>query len=376
MLQIRHEPTPAALIGGPLVSIVVPTLNERANVNMVIEALRHAMGTLPWEVIFVDDNSKDGTAEEAKQIARSDNHVRCIRRIGRRGLASAGAEGFLASSAPYVALMDGDLQHDETLLPQMFQMLESGDDVVIASRYIAGGSSSGLASTERATLSLWGGLLANRLLKIRCSDAMSGFFMMRREVFDKLAPRLSTIGFKLLADILASADQPLAIAELPLRFRARLAGDSKLDTGVKVDFLLLLLDKTVGRVAPVRFVLFSLIGASGLAVHMAALAFLHLIAGIGFELAQALAASVAMTSNFLINNAVTYRDRRLNGARLLTGLLTFYAICAVGFIANVGIANAVFTSGTNWLLAGVAGACVGAVWNFAMSSQLTWKAST
>lgn len=373
MLQITERPTPAASIAAPLVSIVVPTLNERPNVHVVVEAVRRAMGSLPWEVIFVDDNSRDGTAEEAKQLARDDGHVRCIRRIGRRGLASAGVEGFLASSAPYVALMDGDLQHDESLLPLMLDQLERGSDVVIASRYIIGGSSSGLANAERAMLSQWGGILANRILRIRCSDAMSGFFMMRREVFDRLAPRLSTIGFKLLADILASANEPLSIAELPLLFRERHAGDSKLDTGVKLDFLLLLLDKTLGRVAPVRFILFSLVGAMGLAVHLAILTALHQIGHLEFAVAQALAAAIAMTSNFLVNNSGTYRDRRLKGLRLVKGLLTFYFICAVGFVANVGIANAVFATGTNWLLAGIAGACVGAVWNFAASSEFTWK---
>lgn len=375
MLQITERPTPTTSIAAPLVSIVVPTLNERPNVHVVVEALRHAMGALPWEVIFVDDNSRDGTAEEAKQLARDDGHVRCIRRIGRRGLASAGVEGFLASSAPYVALMDGDLQHDESLLPLMFDKLERGCDIVIASRYITGGSSSGLANAERAMLSQWGGVLANRILRIRCSDTMSGFFMMRREVFDRLAPRLSTIGFKLLADILASANEPLSITELPLRFRERHAGDSKLDTGVKLDFLLLLLDKTLGRIAPVRFILFSLVGAMGLAVHLTILTALHQIAHLEFAVAQALAAAFAMTSNFLVNNSVTYRDRRLKGLHLMKGLLTFYFIGAVGFIANVGIANAVFATGTTWLLAGIAGACVGAVWNFAASSEFTWKAA-
>jgi dolichol-phosphate mannosyltransferase len=338
--------------------------------------LRRTLGEVAWEVIFVDDNSADGTAEEAKRIARHDPRVRCIRRIGRRGLASAGIEGFLASAAPYVALMDGELQHDENLLPLMLAGLQaSGDDIVIASRYIAGGSSAGLANKGRARLSQWGGMLANNLLRIPGSDVMSGFFMMRREVFDAIAPRLSAQGFKLLADILASAATPLKIAEVPLKFRERHAGESKLDAGVKLDFLMLLLDKTVGRVVPVRFLLFSLVGTFGLAVHLTVLGLFHLALGTQFALAQGVAAATAMTTNFLINNAVTYRDRKLKGWRLVQGLVTFYAVCSLGFIANVGVANAIFAGSANWLLSGIAGACVGAVWNFAASNALTWKAA-
>ena len=360
----------------PMVSIVVPTLNERANIGPLVAALHQAMGRIAWEVILVDDNSRDGTADEVKRIAQQDPRVRCIRRIGRRGLASAGIEGFLASSAPYVALMDGDLQHDETLLPRMLSVLQSdGKDIVIASRYIAGGSSAGLANEERARLSAWGGLLAKKLLGIPGSDVMSGFFMMRRETFDALAPRLSAQGFKLLADILASSPSPMKIAEVPLRFRERYAGESKLDTGVKLDFLMLLLDKTVGRVLPVRFFVFSLVGSFGLAVHLAALGLLYAALGGSFEFSQAVAAAIAMTTNFLINNVVTYRDRKLKGFSLLRGLITFYGVCGLGFVANVGVANAIFADGANWLLSGIAGACVGAVWNYAVSNVLTWKAA-
>ena len=360
----------------PLLSIIVPTLNERANIEPLVDALYHAMGDVAWEVIFVDDNSRDGTAETVKTIAQSDPHVRCIRRIGRRGLASAGVEGFLASSSPYVALMDGDMQHDETLLLRMLNALQSGDsDIVIASRYVAGGSSAGLADQNRARLSHWGGLLANKLLRIPGSDPMSGFFMMRRDTFDALAPRLSAQGFKLLADILASSQLPLRVAELPLQFRQRHAGESKLDAGVKIDFLMLLLDKTIGRFLPIRFFLFSLVGTLGLAVHLTALGFLYLAFGTQFALSQAAAAATAMTTNFLVNNAVTYRDRKLKGARLVRGLLSFYAVCSFGFLANVGIANAIFAGGANWLLSGIAGACVGAVWNYAASNVLTWKSA-
>jgi dolichol-phosphate mannosyltransferase len=363
-----------ALAPTPVVSIVVPTLNERDNVQALVEAVAGAMGDIAWELIFVDDDSRDGTAETAKAIARRDPRVRCIRRVGRRGLSSAGIEGFLSSAAPFVALMDADLQHDQQLLPRMLEALRQGDtELVVASRYVEGGSAAGLSSKGRSLLSRAGGELARRLLGLSLTDPMSGYFMMRREVFDGLVPRLSAHGFKLLADIVASSQRPLSIRELPMEMRARHAGESKLDAGVSIDFLILLADKTVGRFVPVRFIMFSIVGALGVVVHLAALYLYHFGLGAGFALAQGLAGVTAMTTNFLINNQVTYRDRRLKGLKLLVGLLSFYAVCSVGLIVNVGVADALFERDNAWWVSGVLGALVGAVWNYAVSSVLTWR---
>lgn len=369
-----NDTSQTAADGGPLVSIVVPTLNERGNVEAVIAAVAGAMGSTPWELIFVDDDSPDGTAEAAKAISRRDPRVRCIRRVGRRGLSSAGIEGFLSSSARFVALMDADLQHDQSLLPRMVAALSAGEaDLVVASRYVEGGSAEGLDGRHRALLSRAGGALARGMLSISLTDPMSGFFMMRRDRFDALAPKLSGQGFKLLADIVASASGGLAIRELPMEMRARHAGESKLDAGVNLDFLVLLLEKTVGRFVPVRFILFSMVGAFGVIVHLCALWLYHFAFGATFAVAQAFAGFTAMTTNFLINNAVTYRDRRLRGLGLLVGLLSFYAVCSVGLVVNVGVADALFDRENSWWLAGVLGALVGAVWNYAAASVVTWR---
>jgi dolichol-phosphate mannosyltransferase len=352
-------------LASPDLTIVSPTLDERDNVG--------PLAGIAWEIVFVDDDSADGTAEVVKAMARADTRVRCIRRVGRRGLAGAAIEGFLSSSAPYVALIDADLQHDETALRRMFEALTSGDaELAIGSRHVAGGSSAGLSSQARVTLSDLGGWLANRVTRVPVSDPMSGFFMARREVIDAVAPKLSGQGFKILTDILASSERPLRVVEVGYGFRERLHGTSKLDTGVLIDYATLLADKTIGRFVPVRFLMFAAIGALGVFVHLGMLWLVHLAAGASFALGQGIAAFTAMTTNFLLNNLLTFRDRRLKGRALVTGLLSFYAVCSVGFVANVGVGDFLFGQGQRWWIAGVAGALVAAVWNYAASSVFTW----
>ncbi len=361
-------------MSAPQISIISPTYNERSNLGALVTAIRTALEGVEWELIVVDDHSPDGTAQLARKMAREEPRLRCLYRIGRRGLSTAAIEGFLSSSAPFIALIDADMQHDETRLPQMLALLQqTGAELVIGSRYVEGGSADGLSNQMRENLSRWGGALARKVLKAHTSDPMSGFFAMRRDVFEKLAPDLSGHGFKILVDILASADRPLEIAEVPYTFRERFSGTSKLDTAAKLDYLMLLLDKTIGRYMPLRFVLFSAVGTLGLGVHLATLALLHFGSGLNFITAQGLAAMTAMTTNFLLNNLITYRDRRLKGWRLLTGLVSFYLVCAVGLFANVGVASTFYRTNASWWIAGLFGALVSAVWNYAASSAVTWR---
>jgi dolichol-phosphate mannosyltransferase len=197
--------------------------------------------------------------------------------------------------------------------------------------------------------------------------------MMRRNKFDSLAGRLSTQGFKILLDIVASSSDRLNVVELPYHFRPRQHGSSKLDSLVVLQYAGLLLAKLSGDRISVRFVLFALVGASGLFVHMLALKGMLSVGNIGFTAAQTLAAYVAMTWNFFMNNQLTYRDRRLKGAAALAGLLSFYAVCSVGAIANVGVASWIYNGLPTWWLAGTAGALMGAVFNYATSSVFTWR---
>ena len=362
-----------AMTLGPELAVVIPTLNEKDNVVPLVELLDAVLDGVSWEVIFVDDDSLDGTAKRIREISRRDRRVRCLQRIGRRGLTTACIEGALATSAPFVAVMDADMQHDEKLLPQMLATLKSEPvDLVVGSRYVGGGGIGGWNSA-RASMSAFAARLSRLICKADIADPMSGFFMLRREVLEGALRRLSGQGFKILLDILASSPQSLRLRELPYEFRERQRGESKLDTLAAWESMMLIADKLIGHVVPVRFALFAFVGGVGLFVHMSTLWFALTVAGAAFDPAQASASVAAMTSNFFLNNLFTYRDRRLRGLALLRGLVTFYAICALGAVANVGIAGYVFSRNEVWWLAGLAGVAVGSVWNYAVSSVFTWK---
>ena len=372
---VDPQPAPPAwerMRPAPELSIVVPTFNERENMPRLVETLRIALPDIAWELIIVDDNSPDGTSEAAKSIAAADSRIRCIRRVGRRGLAGACLEGILASQAQYVAVMDGDLQHDEGLLLPMLQLLRRDvANMVVATRYADGGSAAALSS-RRAWGSRLATNLAHRLLKLELSDPMSGFFMLRRELVEKIAPRLSTQGFKILLDIVVTAGDSLRITELPFTFRQRLHGESKLDAGVALEYLGLLLAKATDDRVSLRFTLFCLVGALGIGVHFITLSVGYDLLGIEFVWAQTLAMMVAIASNFAINNALTYRDRRLRGLTFFNGLLRFYLVSMAGLVSNIGVSDWLFVSAQKWWVAGLAGAVIGVVWNYVVASQFVW----
>lgn len=359
-------------------TVVVPTYNERENVAELIRLLRATLDGVAWEAVFVDDNSPDATWRLVKRISRVERRVRAIRRVGRRGLAGAVIEGALSSSAPYVAVIDCDLQHDETLLPKMLEPLRAGNaDLVIASRYVGEGQASGGLSAVRQAGSRFANWLGRRILGQDVSDPVSGFFMVRREVVETTAPNLSVEGFKVLFDVMASSDSRLRIVELPYVFRERRHGSSKLDGRAVMDYLTLLVSKASRDVLSPRALSFALVGASGLAVNIAAVWVLHQLgmnAPGRFHLGRAtlIAAVLAMTSNYVLNNAITYRDRRKHGLGLLSGYLKFCAVCSLGLLANVAVAVMIDNATGAWQWAGAAGAGVGAVWNYVVSTLAVW----
>ena len=354
-------------------AVVVPTYSEVDNVDEVIRRVGDALEGVEWELIFVDDDSPDGTAARVLETARRDRRVRLLQRIGRRGLSSACIEGMLATAAPYVAVIDADLQHDERLLPEMLRSLKTEDlDIVVGSRYAPGGGV-GEWDRRRQWMSRFASRLGQLLIRADLADPMSGFFMLRADVLGSGARSLSAVGFKILLDIFASAPRPLRFKELPYEFRQRTAGESKLDHAVLWEYLLMLLQKALGPAIPVRFIAFSLIGGSGVVVHMAVLWTLYRGLGVDFVTGQAAAALVAMTTNFFLNNLLTYRDMRLRGRRLVWGWVSFVLACSVGAIANVGIATYLFRADSYWVLSALAGIVVGAVWNYAVTAVYTWR---
>jgi len=354
-------------------SIVTPTFCEAENVALLVDAVAVALPGVRWEIIFVDDNSPDGTSDTVRAIAQRDARVRVVHRYGRRGLSSACIEGILSSSAPYVAVMDSDMQHDEAILGQMLERLKQGDvDLVVGSRYTEGGST-GDWSRSRLFASRLATRLASRLTRTHIADPMSGFFMVRRDVFLSALPRLSSVGFKILLDIAASTPRPVRLAEIPFTFRNRQHGESKLDTLVLWEYVQLLLDKMFGNLIPARFLSFALVGGSGVVVHFAVLTLLFAGFGDGFAFAQSAATFVATSSNFFLNNKLTYRDQRLRGRSLFVGWVSFNLVCLTGGLANVGIAQYLFSHNNAWVVSALAGIAVTTVWNYAMSSIFTWK---
>ena len=354
-------------------SVVVPTFNEKDNVALLVEKLHDALAGIDWEVIFVDDDSPDGTSETVRKISLSDKRVRILHRIGRRGLSSACVEGMLASAAPYLAVIDGDLQHDEVILPDMLRHLKNEDlDVVVGSRYVNGGGT-GDWDTSRVKVSQFATKLSQFIIPPELTDPMSGFFMIKRDAVEKSMRNLSSIGFKILVDFFASSPTPLKFRELPYVFRSRENGESKLDATAVWDYIMLLLDKTVGKWVPVRFISFTAVGGSGVLLHLLIFSVFFHFLSYSFIVSQSLATVVAMISNFALNNVLTYRDKRLHGSAWFMGLLSFSLACSVGAFANVGIASYIFEENAGWAVAALIGILIGAVWNYAVTSVFTWN---
>ncbi len=358
----------------PELVIVVPTYCERGNVTELGGRLHAALEGIRWEAIFVDDDSPDDTAAEVRAISRADSRIRCLQRIGRRGLSSACIEGMLASSAPVIAVMDADLQHDETRLPLMLEKIRGeGADLVVATRYAAGDGVD-TWDPQRIKMSLTATRLSRFVHDRKISDPMSGFFMLKRGLIESVVRDLSAIGFKLLLDILATAKDPVVIREVPYTFRNRSQGESKLDSLVLWDFGMLLLDKLFGRYIPTRFVAFGLVGGSGILVHMA-VATVLVWSDVRFVLAQTIATGVAMVFNYTVNNILTYRDMRRTGFAWLTGLVSFATGCSFGALLNVALAAYLYAMNAPWMVAAFAGILVGAVWNYAVAARWAWSVS-
>jgi dolichol-phosphate mannosyltransferase len=374
-----YKKSPEAWVA-PQLAVIVPSYNERDNVALLYEKVSDALGSIPFEFIVVDDNSPDGTVDVVREMAQHHSNVRSIHRIGRRGLSSAVIEGISSTAAPYFAVIDADLQHDERILPQMLQKAVAGDHIVVGTRYSAEGSvGEGLSKTREAG-SRFATMLSSLLTGEKLSDPMSGFFLMRRDIFDEIAPSLSDEGFKILLDIIVSAGRfhalhgkELRIGEVPYTFRPRNAGESKMSPIVVIQFLGLIVSKLTRGLLPTSFLLFGLVGGFGVIVHMGTLWLAHERAGLDFVWAQTLAVIVAMTFNFVLNNELTYASKKLRGWRYFTGLLTFYAVCSIGALANVSVASWIYAFDGQFYLAGLLGVLMSVVFNYSVTRVFTWR---
>ena len=358
----------------PSIAVIIPTLNERENIPLIVQRLESLLQKWNWEVVFVDDDSQDGSQNVLLDLARKNPHVRCIRRIGRRGLASACLEGMASSATDIFVVMDADLQHDETILPKMLAAFveDPSLELTVGTRYAGVGAGVGNWSKTRLLVSRLATSLGSLARKTELSDPMSGFFAIRRAVFEETVRKMTGKGFKILLDLVLSAGRPLKTKEFSYQFRTRQHGESKLDIVVAFEYLYLLADKIFGRFVPVRFVVYVLAGLSGLFLHLAALALFYRSGELPFLSAQISATLLAMVSNFLVNNSVTFRQQRLKNAMLVPGLIAYMSICGLGAIVNVQAAEYLYENDIHWWFAGLAGALVGAVWNYAVSTQIVW----
>jgi len=363
--------------GRTQLTVVIPTYNERGNVAEIVSRLDRSLQAIRWEVIFVDDCSRDGTGDVVREIATRDPRVRLILRHNRRGLSSAVVEGALAASAELVAVMDGDLQHDESVLPQLYTTVARGDgEIASASRFLAPGGADGLSSETRHRISNTGIKLANTLFGLQLTDPLTGFFVVRRDVVINALPKLSEVGFKILLDLIATAKPRPKIVEVPFQFRERKHGESKLDNRVMYDFFLFFIEKKIAPILPLpaRFISFGLINSFGILINLAVLTLTMNALGATFQNATLAATVIAMIFNYWANNALTYRDRRLKGFRFYFGFVVFAGLSSVGVIANVGVASMLHAQYQSlfYLVPAVLGALLTVVWNYVVTLAFVW----
>lgn len=353
-----------------LVTVVLPTYNERQNIAAAIAAIASAFARheWSWEILVVDDDSPDRTWEVVERLA--DPRVRCYRRLDRKGLSSAIVDGLSLGRGERLVVADADLQHDLEKIPDLVDALVR-HPLAVGTRYAAGGGTSGW-SRRRLTMSRMATIACQVVLGIRCSDPMSGFFAIRRETFQRLAPRLNPRGYKLLMELLYAA-RPASVGEVPYVFSPRRAGDSKLSSQVIWDFGLSLLELLSRRLVSARFVKYATVGLSGVAVQYGTFYLLwrQLIVD---ESATAAAIATAACSNYLINNWWTFGDRRHHGGEMLRGLLLFILIAGAGALINQAVTWYLHDRhGFDLVFTMAVGIAVTTVWNYFLNLDLTWR---
>jgi dolichol-phosphate mannosyltransferase len=371
--ELGQELTSAGRQAGVQIAVIVPTFKEAQNVPVLVERLAERFGHFRWEVIFVDDNSPDGTSDVVISIARRCPPVRLLFRPSRRGLSSAVIEGIFATTAEYVVVMDGDLQHDESIIPEMIEALRSTDaKLVIGSRHAAGGGNEGMTDTRRR-ISDWSNRLARLALGRDVGDLMSGFFAFRRDDIAPIAARLNGSGFKILLDILFRMAPDDKVVEVPYVFRERASGSSKLGFDAASAFVMMIAERFLGRLVSQRFLKFCMVGTLGVGFHFLILSALLNVGKLEFTPAHLLATLGAATTNFYFNNRWTYGEMTLRGSDWFVGLLKFLSISAVGIFANVGVASAVHGQHVAWQLSAISGIAIGVFWNYMMTKIAVWK---
>jgi len=358
-----------------LLTVVLPAYKERQNIEYVIGQLTLADASHQIaRVIYVDDDSPDDSAEYIKRLPTGSIPVDCIHRIGRQGLSSAVVEGVMLADTKYVAVMDADGQHKASDLMAMLDLLiRQNLDCVVGSRFKTNkviDSHVGM----RHWISQRGNQLSNFVLKRELTDPLTGFFVFKRSLFLEVVREMRPTGFKILIEFLYRLrNHQIRLEEYAIAFATRYDGESKLDSKVILDFADQILGFATKGFLPDKFLGFILVGMSGLAVHFVTLYLFLFQFNLSFNPAQSIATLMAMTSNFSMNNAFTFRRNRLTGLQWLKGLFYFILVCSVGAFANVGAAAFMNNHGQVWWLSAMLGVIVGTVFNFSMARFFVWK---
>ena len=360
-----------------MISVIIPTFNESKNISELINQLLILDISYDIEIIIVDDNSGDGTSDIVRKFIRSDKRIRLISRIGRSGLSSAIKEGCLSASGEIVAVMDADGQHVPSYINKALECFKTSEvDIVVGSRFKTGSSIRGLSKSRER-----GSTLANNLARLSLygfyndlSDFMSGFFVFKRYSCIKFIERIDVNGFKFFYELLSISKGKFKVNEIPILFKERLHGSSKLDLAVVWDFFISLIHSFLMRIFPRRAVSFALVGSIGVLVQLLTIYFLIAVSNLTFEQVLPAGVIVAASSNFAINNMLTFRTQKLIGKSFFFGLIKFLLVSSLPIIANIGITNLIYTQlSVNTFISQIVGILVVFIWNYAASSKVVWN---
>ena len=360
-----------------IISVIIPTYNEYKNLPKLLDQLLNLETIFEKEIIIVDDNSSDGTQNLARSYSQNDRRIRLISRLGRSGLSSAIKEGCLCASGDLIVIMDADGQHEpNSIINGLEKFNNKNIDIIIGSRFLEESIIKGLSSKRES-----GSSIANFLARItlhsgykKLTDYMTGFILLKRNSCIKYIEKIDVNGFKFLYELLSLSKGKLKVIEIPLVFGFREFGKSKLDLAVIWDFLISLIHNFFGRIIPRRAFSFALVGLIGVFVQMFAIYFLLAVTDFDFEKILPVGVILAATSNYIINNILTFRSNKLSGKNFYFGLFKFLLVASLPIIANIGVANLFYNQlSTNTFFAQIAGILVVFIWNYAASSRVVWN---
>lgn len=355
-----------------LLSLIIPTYNESKNIPILLEKIANCLSEVSKEVILVDDNSPDHTWEIARSLSHKYPWLRVIRRMTERGLSSAVLAGFEVAEGEILAVMDSDLQHDETALLGFLSAFQNGADIVVGSRKAPGGGVEDW-NVVRKFVSWVATILAKITLPRSVSDPMSGFFALKREIYANYKHQINPRGFKILLEFLARTKN-CKIIEVGYTFKGRIHGESKLSRKVIFEYILALYDLSIGQYIPSQFIKYGIIGLSGLLIATYVIFICQYFFLLPKSISIAISIEISILTNFILNNYWTFRTNKLQGIwKISRGLVTFHAICLGGALINQAIALKMLGFGIDVYLSNAFGYFIAAIWNYIINVNITWK---